>query len=122
MSKKSLVILTAAASVCTVLSAHAQIVQPTPGVPGDYVLPDGSAPASSQWSLLDQLTEWGIPVAPHRKRCATIDEVAAWAHTVEHETRAELGFAIDGVRDSRQVFRLAQKLRGRAYPADYRLG
>src|SRR6516225_7496765 len=43
MSKKSLVILTTAASICTVLSAHAQIVQPTPGVPGDYVLPDGSA-------------------------------------------------------------------------------
>ena len=60
------------------------------------VLPDGSAPARSQWSLLDQLVDWGIPVAPHRQRCATIDAVAAWANTVEHVTRAELGFAIDG--------------------------
>ena len=60
------------------------------------VLPDGSAPARSQWSLLDQLVDWGIPVAPHRQRCATIDGVAAWANTVEHVTRAELGFAIDG--------------------------
>lgn len=60
------------------------------------VLPDGSAPARSQWSLLDQLVDWGIPVAPHRQRCATIDAVAAWANTVEQVTRAELGFAIDG--------------------------
>src|SRR5262249_42980373 len=43
MSKISLVLLTAAASVTAVLSAHAQVVQPTPGVPGDYVLPDGDA-------------------------------------------------------------------------------
>lgn len=60
------------------------------------VLPDGSAPAASQWELLDLLASWGIPVAPHRQQCATIDEVATWAHTVEHKTRAELGFAIDG--------------------------
>jgi DNA ligase (NAD+) len=60
------------------------------------VLPDGSVPARSQWELLDTLASWGIPVAPHRARCATIADVAAWAHTVEHETRAELGFAIDG--------------------------
>jgi virginiamycin B lyase len=45
MSKKSLLILTAAASVCAVLSAHGQVVQPTPGVPGDYVLPEGGAKA-----------------------------------------------------------------------------
>ncbi len=60
------------------------------------VLPDGTAPAVSQWALLEQLAEWGIPVAPHRQRCRTMDEVAAWAHTVEHTTRAALGFAIDG--------------------------
>ncbi|MEQ1691636.1 MAG: NAD-dependent DNA ligase LigA [Gemmatimonas sp.] len=60
------------------------------------VLPDGGAPVRSQWALLDQLAEWGIPVAPHRQRCATMSEVAAWAHTIEHVTRAELGFAIDG--------------------------
>ena len=60
------------------------------------VLPDGNAPARSQWELLDQLSAWGIPVAPHRERCHTMADVSAWAHTVEHETRANLGFAIDG--------------------------
>ncbi len=60
------------------------------------VLPDGTAPAKTQWALLEQLAAWGIPVAPHRQRCHTIAEVGAWAHTIEHETRAVLGFAIDG--------------------------
>ncbi len=60
------------------------------------VLPDGRVPAKTQWELLEQLSVWGIPVAPHRARCETMTEVAAWAHTVEHETRAQLGFAIDG--------------------------
>ena len=60
------------------------------------VLPDGRTPAASQWELLDTLASWGIPVAPHRQRCATMDAVAAWARTVEHETRTALGFAIDG--------------------------
>ncbi|MBY0491525.1 MAG: NAD-dependent DNA ligase LigA [Gemmatimonadaceae bacterium] len=60
------------------------------------VLPDGTAPARTQWALLEQLATWGIPVAPHRARCHTIADVAAWAHTIEHETRAVLGFAIDG--------------------------
>src|SRR5712691_7003092 len=43
MHSKSLLILTTAASLCAAVSAHGQVVQPTPGVPGDYVLPDGSA-------------------------------------------------------------------------------
>jgi DNA ligase (NAD+) len=60
------------------------------------VLPDGRVPARTQWELLEQLSHWGIPVAPHRARCDTMADVAAWAHTVEHETRAQLGFAIDG--------------------------
>lgn len=60
------------------------------------VLPDGTTPMRTQWELLEQLAAWGIPVAPHRQRCLTIAEVGAWAQTVEHETRAALGFAIDG--------------------------
>lgn len=60
------------------------------------VLPDGNAPARSQWELLEQLSAWGIPVAPHRARCTSMEEVSAWAHSVEHDTRAKLGFAIDG--------------------------
>ena len=60
------------------------------------VLPDGRTPADSQWELLERLAAWGIPVAPHRRRCATVAEVNAWAHEVEHTVRAELNFAIDG--------------------------
>jgi DNA ligase (NAD+) len=60
------------------------------------VLPDGSVPAGSQWELLETLEAWGVPVAPHRALCRTIADVATWANTVEHETRAALGFAIDG--------------------------
>lgn len=60
------------------------------------VLPDGSVPARTQWELLEQLAAWGIPVAPHRQQCRTIEEAETWARTVEHETRATLGFAIDG--------------------------
>ncbi len=60
------------------------------------VLPNGLPPADSQWELLDRLAAWGIPVAPHRARCATVAEVNAWAFNVEHAVRAELNFAIDG--------------------------
>lgn len=60
------------------------------------LLPDGTTPAATQWKLLDMLTSWGIPVAPHRQLCATINDAAAWAHDIEHVTRAVLGFAIDG--------------------------
>ena len=48
MHSKSLLILTTAASVCAVVSAYGQVVQPTQGVPGDYVLPDGSAKTTVQ--------------------------------------------------------------------------
>ena len=60
------------------------------------VLPNGDTVAATQWALLDTLTAWGIPTAPHRQLCTSMDEVAAWAQTIEHQTRAELGFAIDG--------------------------
>src|SRR5688500_473080 len=53
-------------------------------------------PARLQSGVLDLLEEWGVPVAPHRLHCRTLDEVMAWAHKVEHENRAELNFAIDG--------------------------
>jgi DNA ligase (NAD+) len=60
------------------------------------VQPDGRPPAETQWALLEQLLAWGVPVAPHRARCATIAAVNAWAHEVEHRVRASLNFAIDG--------------------------
>jgi DNA ligase (NAD+) len=51
---------------------------------------------STQWELLELLTTWGIPTAPNRRRCATLAEVFAWAHEVEHTVRGSLNFAIDG--------------------------
>jgi DNA ligase (NAD+) len=60
-------------------------------------LPDGeSPPVRSQSDLLELLDSWGIPVAPHRRRCATLGEVHEWATEVEHKVRAQLDFAIDG--------------------------
>ncbi len=60
-------------------------------------LPPGAPVAfETQWELLATLARWGIPVAPNRQRCATMDEVHAWAHDVEQRLRAELDFAIDG--------------------------
>ena len=53
-------------------------------------------PAREQWALLDKLEEWGLPVAPHRRRAATLDEVHAWADEIEHRVRPTLDFAIDG--------------------------
>lgn len=53
-------------------------------------------PAREQFALLDTLQEWGLPIAPHRKRAKRLAEVHAWADEIEHRVRAELDFAIDG--------------------------
>lgn len=58
--------------------------------------PGGSTGFTHQWEVLETLHDWGIPVAPHRQRCTTMDEVLEWADRVEHRLRAELDFAIDG--------------------------
>ena len=59
--------------------------------------PAGTTPPfSTQWELLETLARWGVPVAPHRVRCASLAEVHGWAHDVEHRVRGELEFAIDG--------------------------
>jgi DNA ligase (NAD+) len=50
----------------------------------------------TQWELLEQLEKWGIPVAPNRERCHTLDDVFKWAHKIEHTVRGSLNFAIDG--------------------------
>lgn len=61
------------------------------------VAPGGKAlPFATQWELLETLAAWGVPVAPHRCRCATIGDVHRWAHGIEHEVRPALDFAIDG--------------------------
>ncbi len=54
-------------------------------------------PFRTQWELLETLVRWGIPVAPHRLQCASLDEVAVHAGLVERELRARLNFAIDGL-------------------------
>jgi len=60
-------------------------------------VPDGEdLPFATQTELLDALAEWGVPVAPHRKRAKTLGDVEKWAHDVEHKFRSELNFAIDG--------------------------
>jgi DNA ligase (NAD+) len=60
-------------------------------------LPDGEGPpVSTQAALLDLLESWGIPVAPNRRCCLSLDQVHAWAHEIEHKVRGSLDFAIDG--------------------------
>ncbi len=50
----------------------------------------------TQSELLETLAKWGVPIAPHHKRCKTLDEVIEWTHSVEQKIRADLNFAIDG--------------------------
>jgi DNA ligase (NAD+) len=60
-------------------------------------VPGGSPlPFDTQSELLDTLERWGVPVAPHRRRCTSLDEINEWARDVELRVRAELDFAIDG--------------------------
>lgn len=61
-------------------------------VPGTQELP-----FATQWDLLETLEQWGIPVAPHRKRCRTLAEVHTRVHEIESAIRAELNFGIDGL-------------------------
>lgn len=64
---------------------------------GYGLVPVGVAmPCRHQSEVLDLLVAWGVPVAPHRQRCATLDEVMAWAHRLEATLRPGLNFAIDG--------------------------
>jgi DNA ligase (NAD+) len=65
----------------------------TAAVPPDAGL---ALPVRTQWELLDLIAAWGFPVAPHRRKCETLDVAQSWAHDIEHKVRAELDFAIDG--------------------------
>jgi DNA ligase (NAD+) len=67
-------------------------------------------PFRTQWELLETLAAWGIPVAPQRRRCATLDEVHAWAHEIERTVRAQLDFAIDGGVVKVDALRLQEEL------------
>jgi DNA ligase (NAD+) len=54
------------------------------------------SPSPPSGTCSSTLTAWGVPVAPHRRRCATLADVNAWARELEATVRAELPFAIDG--------------------------
>ena len=77
---------------------------------GYSVAASGPLPFQTQWEVLDALADWGVPVAPHRRRCATIDEVSEWSRTLEHELRASLDFAIDGGVVKVDQFRVQDEL------------
>jgi DNA ligase (NAD+) len=53
-------------------------------------------PFRSQWELLETLVAWGIPVAPARRHCPSLEAVHEWARELEREIRPTLAFAIDG--------------------------
>ena len=74
--------------------------------------PAGAAalPFRTQWELLETLAAWGVPVAPHRKRCHRLAEVHEWAHEVEATVRGELNFAIDGGVVKVNALRLQEEL------------
>jgi DNA ligase (NAD+) len=57
---------------------------------------DEAPPVARQSDLLDLLASWGIPTAPHRRRCSSIAEVHDWAEEIENKVRPNLDFAIDG--------------------------
>lgn len=74
-------------------------------------VPDGATlPFTTQTELLDTLARWGVPTAPHRRHCATLAEVHAWAAQVEHEVRAQIPFAIDGLVVKVNALRLQDEL------------
>src|SRR4051812_9513114 len=74
-------------------------------------VPDGEdVPFETQTELLDALVEWGVPVAPHRKRAKTLAEVESWAYELEHKWRSELNFAIDGAVVKVDSLRLQDEL------------
>ena len=56
----------------------------------------GELPFKTQWELLETLAAWGIPTPPHRRPCATLDDVNTWARELESTIRPSLPFAIDG--------------------------
>jgi DNA ligase (NAD+) len=55
-----------------------------------------AVPFSTQIELLETLERWRVPVPPHHRFCASLGDVHAWAHEIEHDVRAKLPFGIDG--------------------------
>jgi DNA ligase (NAD+) len=53
-------------------------------------------PGRTHWEVLQALKDWGFPVNPLIRRCATVEEALAYYDEVQHG-RADLGYDIDGV-------------------------
>ena len=70
---------------------------------------EGTLPAKRQWEVLELLSEWGFPVAPHRK--AHADLAAVQAAIPEYEgLLTTLGFDADGVVVKVDPLRLQEDL------------
>ena len=67
-------------------------------------------PVYEQFALLDRLAEWGLPVAPHRRRAQALAEVHEWAEEIENRVRPTLDFQIDGAVVKVNDIRLWQDL------------
>lgn len=61
-----------------------------------FLLVDGQPARDSHWESLEELTAMGFKVNPERARCASVDELYAWAKQYE-ERRDALPYEIDGV-------------------------
>lgn len=73
-------------------------------------LPPGEPyPVERQSALLEQLREWGFPVAPHRRSCRSLDEVIAHVREVA-TVRGALDYPIDGIAVKVDPFRLHPEL------------
>jgi DNA ligase (NAD+) len=60
------------------------------------VEPPGALSAARHTDVLEQLKQWGLPVEPHWRRTASIDEVMAFCHEWADKRRT-LAFETDGV-------------------------
>src|SRR5215472_16391867 len=61
-----------------------------------FLLAEGRPACDSHWSSLEELAHMGFKVNPHRKLCASLDEVLAFCTHWEGK-RDELPYEIDGV-------------------------
>jgi DNA ligase (NAD+) len=64
---------------------------------------------TSQWSLLEMLTQWGFRTNPNRRLCASIDEVIEFCDEWERR-RSTLQYDIDGVVVKVNEFALQERL------------
>jgi DNA ligase (NAD+) len=63
-----------------------------------------------QSELLDLLKSWGIPIAPNRRCCHSLEAVHEWTRELESRVRATLDFAIDGGVVKVDLFSLWEEL------------